>query len=71
MQQPTRALTCRCDLLQERATKISHGNVGKLLAKSGDKWGSRICAKIAGDEARHEKAYQSFVQRVRERAVVR
>jgi len=49
---------------QERATKISHGNVGKLLGQAGDKWGSRICAKIAGDEARHEKAYQSFVTQV-------
>jgi len=51
---------------QERATKISHGNVGKLLGKAGDKWGARICARIAGDEARHEKAYQLFVQRVLE-----
>jgi len=51
---------------QERATKISHGNVGKLLGQHGDKWGARICARIAGDEARHEKAYQLFVQRVLE-----
>jgi len=51
---------------QERATKISHGNVGKLLAKAGDPWGAKICARIAGDEARHEKAYQLFVERVLE-----
>jgi len=51
---------------QERATKISHGNVGKLLGNCGDKWGAKICARIAGDEARHEKAYQMFVQRVLE-----
>jgi len=51
---------------QERATKISHGNVGKLLARAGDKTGARICARIAGDEARHEKAYQLFVERVLE-----
>ena len=51
---------------QERATKISHGNVGKLLAAAGDGTGARICARIAGDEARHEKAYQLFVQRVLE-----
>ena len=37
---------------QERATKISHGNVGKLLAGAGDKTGARICARIAGDEVR-------------------
>jgi len=49
---------------QERATKISHGNVGKLAASHGSPALARICAKIAGDEARHEKAYQSFVQEV-------
>merc|ERR1719310_74465 len=49
---------------QERATKISHGNVGKLLAKYGDPYGAKICARIAGDEARHEKAYQLFVEKV-------
>ena len=38
---------------QERATKISHGNVGKLLAGAGDQFGAKICARIAGDEARH------------------
>ena len=37
---------------QERATKISHGNVGKLLAAAGDPFGAKICARIAGDEAR-------------------
>merc|ERR1711892_768376 len=51
---------------QERATKISHGNVGKLLAGAGDPYGAKICARIAGDEARHEKAYQLFVERVLE-----
>lgn len=45
---------------QERATKISHGNVGKLAKIEGDKNLQRICAKIAGDEGRHEKAYQRF-----------
>ncbi|GMI55346.1 hypothetical protein ScalyP_jg9929 [Parmales sp. scaly parma] len=45
---------------QERATKISHGNVGKLASKAGDSYLTKICAKIAGDEARHEKAYQRF-----------
>mmetsp|Transcript_11187 Transcript_11187/g.23178 ORF Transcript_11187/g.23178 Transcript_11187/m.23178 type:complete len:416 (+) Transcript_11187:207-1454(+) len=49
---------------QERATKISHGNVGKLASESGDTNLKRICAKIAGDEARHEKAYQVFSQEI-------
>lgn len=49
---------------QERATKISHGNVGMLAKKSGDSYLSRICAKIAGDEARHEKAYQRFCSEI-------
>jgi len=45
---------------QERATKISHGNVGKVARDYGAKDLQRICAKIAGDEGRHEKAYQEF-----------
>merc|ERR1712125_222180 len=49
---------------QERATKISHGNVGKLARQHGDPLLGRICAKIAGDEGRHEKAYQTFVQEI-------
>ena len=49
---------------QERATKISHVNTGKLADKAGDSVLSRICKTIAGDEARHEKAYKSFMQEV-------
>lgn len=52
---------------QERATKISHGNVGKLAKVSGDTNLQRICAKIAGDEGRHEKAYQAFVTEILKR----
>lgn len=52
---------------QERATKISHGNVGKLARETGDKNLHRICAKIAGDEGRHEKAYQRFVTEILDR----
>ena len=52
---------------QERATKISHGNVGKLARNIGDKNLSKICAIIAGDEGRHEKAYQTFVQEILKR----
>ncbi len=49
---------------QERATKISHFNTGKLAEKAGDTVLARICKTIAGDEARHEKAYKSFMQRI-------
>lgn len=45
---------------QERATKIAHANVGHLAEKSGDQTLGKICAAIAGDEARHEEAYKRF-----------
>jgi acyl-[acyl-carrier-protein] desaturase len=49
---------------QERATKISHVNTGRLAHKSGDDVLSRICKTIAGDEARHEKAYKTFMAEI-------
>jgi acyl-[acyl-carrier-protein] desaturase len=49
---------------QERATKVSHVNTGKLADKAGDDVLSRICKTIAGDEARHEKAYKSFMSKI-------
>jgi acyl-[acyl-carrier-protein] desaturase len=49
---------------QERATKVSHVNTGKLADKAGDDVLSRICKTIAGDEARHERAYKSFMSRI-------
>jgi acyl-[acyl-carrier-protein] desaturase len=49
---------------QERATKIAHMNTGKLADVAGDTVLSRICRTIAGDEARHEKAYKSFMSRI-------
>jgi len=52
---------------QERATKVSHSNVGKLAREHGEKNLARICAMIAGDEARHEKAYQLFVSEILKR----
>ncbi len=42
---------------QERATKVSHGNVGRLAGGAGDASLARICQKIAGDESRHEAFY--------------
>lgn len=52
---------------QERATKVSHGNVGKLARQYGEKSLSKICAQIAGDEGRHEKAYQIFSEEILKR----
>ncbi|KAL3945855.1 MAG: hypothetical protein SGBAC_000006 [Bacillariaceae sp.] len=52
---------------QERATKVSHGNVGKLAGEYGDRSLKKICSKIAGDEARHEKAYQTFSEEILKR----
>jgi acyl-[acyl-carrier-protein] desaturase len=42
---------------QERATRISHANVAKLVAAQGDPNLAKICLRIAGDEARHEAFY--------------
>ena len=52
---------------QERATKISHGNVGKLARQFGEKNLSKICGQIAGDEGRHERAYQLFCEEIFQR----
>jgi acyl-[acyl-carrier-protein] desaturase len=49
---------------QERATKISHRNVGTLAAKAGEEKLQQICGYIAGDEARHEKAYTLFMTKI-------
>ncbi len=51
---------------QERATKISHGNVGRLVAAQGDSNLAKICQRIAGDESRHEAFYTRMMQRVME-----
>lgn len=45
---------------QERATKISHANTGRLANNCGDATLSKICSMVAGDEARHEEAYKKF-----------
>ena len=49
---------------QERATKISHRNVATLAKKAGEDSLHVICGVIAGDEARHEKAYKLFMEQV-------
>ena len=53
---------------QERATKISHGRVGQFAGRQyGDVNLQKICAIIAGDEGRHEKAYQRFCYEILQR----
>src|SRR5438045_7687043 len=49
---------------QERATKISHANVGDLAVAHGDAALGKICKRIAGDEARHEAFYTTVMGRV-------
>jgi len=49
---------------QERATRISHGNVAALADRAGAPLLGRICRVIAGDEARHETFYQRMMNRV-------
>jgi acyl-[acyl-carrier-protein] desaturase len=51
---------------QERATKISHNNVGKLAAGEGNNALSAICQRIARDEARHEAFYTRMMSAVME-----
>ena len=49
---------------QERATKISHRNVGKIAGKQGEAILEKICHQIANDEARHEEAYKTFMDKI-------
>jgi acyl-[acyl-carrier-protein] desaturase len=51
---------------QERATRISHGNVSRLADRQGDENLAGICRKIASDEARHEAFYTRVVGRMME-----
>lgn len=51
---------------QERATRISHSNVGRIAAREGDANLARICGIIAGDEARHETFYTRMMREVLE-----
>jgi acyl-[acyl-carrier-protein] desaturase len=46
---------------QERATRISHGNLARLVERSGEENLSKICRKIAADETRHEIFYTKIV----------
>jgi acyl-[acyl-carrier-protein] desaturase len=49
---------------QEMATNISHRRTASLSKQYGNSQLSKICGVIAADEARHAKAYRSFIQRI-------
>lgn len=51
---------------QELATNVSHRRVAALAKKSGDKLLAKMCGVIAADEARHAKAYMSFISKAME-----
>lgn len=48
---------------QEIATNVSHRNVALLARKAGDDILHRLCSFVAGDEARHARAYKLFFQK--------
>jgi len=49
---------------QETATNISHRRVASLAKQSGNTVLSKLCGLVASDEARHAKAYKTFVNRI-------
>jgi len=48
---------------QELATNVSHRRVASQAKKDGDTLLSKMCGVIAADEARHAKAYISFISK--------
>jgi len=49
---------------QEMATNISHRRTASLAKQFGNNQLSKICGVIASDEARHAKAYKSFIKQI-------
>jgi acyl-[acyl-carrier-protein] desaturase len=49
---------------QEMATNISHRRTATLSKQYGNNHLSKICGVIAADEARHAKAYKSFISSI-------
>lgn len=49
---------------QELATNISHRRVAQFAKEHGDGLLAKMCGVIASDEARHAKAYKSFVEQI-------
>jgi acyl-[acyl-carrier-protein] desaturase len=52
---------------QERATRLSHGNLARHAFERGEENLGRICRKIAADETRHEVFYTKVVGELFER----
>src|SRR5690606_7203241 len=48
---------------QELATNVSHRRVAGLAKRDGDRLLAKMCGVIASDEARHAKAYMSFISK--------
>ncbi|MFD2598596.1 acyl-ACP desaturase [Sphingobacterium corticis] len=48
---------------QELATNVSHRRVASISKNSGDTLLAKMCGVIASDEARHAKAYMSFISK--------
>jgi acyl-[acyl-carrier-protein] desaturase len=53
---------------QERATFVAHANTGRAAREAGDELLAKLCENVAGDEARHERAYERFVAHLFEKA---
>jgi len=51
---------------QELATNISHRRVASLAKQQGNTILSKMCGLVAADEARHAKAYKTFVSKILE-----
>lgn len=49
---------------QELATNISHRRVASIAKKQGDSMLAKICGQVAADEARHAKAYITFIRHI-------
>lgn len=49
---------------QEMATNISHRRTATLAKQYGNNHLSKICGVVAADEARHAKAYKTFIARI-------
>jgi len=47
---------------QELATNVSHRRVAGIAKQSGDRLLAKMCGVVASDEARHAKAYMSFIE---------
>jgi len=49
---------------QERATYISHSGVARLARQHGETQLAIMCDNIAGDEVRHERAYERLIAKI-------